>query len=211
MARKDKNKEVAVSATAMQRPSADYTPRLQVTYSSKARAALKEQFKYGNEMEVPRLKKIVVNMGLGEAVQNPKIIDAAVAELTAITGQKPIIRRARKSIAGFKLREGMPIGVKVTLRSCRMWEFADRLFSIALPRVRDFKGVNPKGFDGQGNFTMGIKEQIVFPEIDYDNIDATRGLNICFVTSAKTNDEGRELLRSLGMPFRKKSEGRASR
>ncbi len=150
-------------------------------------------------------------MGLGEAVQNPKIIDAAVAELTAITGQKPIIRRARKSIAGFKLREGMPIGVKVTLRSCRMWEFADRLFSIALPRVRDFKGINPKGFDGQGNFTMGIKEQIVFPEIDYDNIDATRGLNICFVTSAKTNDEGRELLRSLGMPFRKMSEGRASR
>lgn len=211
MARKDTNKEIAVSEKSVQRPTADYTPRLQATYSSKVRGALKDQFKYGNEMEVPRLQKIVVNMGLGEAVQNPKIIDVAVAELTAITGQKPIIRRARKSIAGFKLREGMPIGVKVTLRSCRMWEFADRLFSIALPRVRDFKGISPTGFDGQGNFTMGIKEHTVFPEIDYDNIDATRGMNICFVTSAKTNDEGRELLRSLGMPFRKKSEGRASR
>ncbi len=211
MAKRDKTKSLPVSETATQRESADYTPRLQKTYGDKVRAALKEQFKYANEMQVPRLEKIVVNMGLGEAVQNPKIIDSAVEEMTVITGQKPIIRRARKSIAGFKLREGMPIGVKVTLRSCRMWEFADRLFNVALPRVRDFKGINPKGFDGQGNFTMGIKEQIVFPEIDYDKIDATRGLNICFVTSATTNDEGRELLSSLGMPFRKKSDGRARR
>jgi large subunit ribosomal protein L5 len=203
MAKKDKGKPRAVSENATQRQEPGYTPRLQAKYGESVRGALKEQFKYGNEMQIPRLQKVVVNMGLGEAVQNPKIIDSAVEELTSITGQKPIIRRARKSIASFKLREGMPIGVKVTLRQCRMWEFVDRLFNVALPRVRDFKGVSPKGFDGQGNFTMGIKEQIVFPEIDYDKVDATRGINISFVTTAKTNDEGRELLSNLGMPFRK--------
>ena len=154
-------------------------------------------------MQVPCLQKIVVNMGLGEAVQNPKIIDSAVEDMRTITGMQPVVRRARKSIASFKLREGLPIGVKVTLRRNKMWEFADRLFSVALPRVRDFKGVNPKGFDGAGNFTMGVKEQIIFPEIDYDKVDAIRGLNISFVTTAESNEEGRELLSLLGMPFRR--------
>jgi len=148
-------------------------------------------------------------MGLGQAVANPKIIDSAVEDLRLITGQQPIVRRARKSIASFKLREGLPIGVKVTLRRNRMWEFVDRLFNIALPRVRDFKGVSPKGFDGQGNYTMGIKEQIVFPEIDYDKVDAIRGMNISFVTTAANNDEGRELLLLLGMPFRRPSRQQA--
>jgi len=181
---------------------ADYAPRLSTRYSATVRGALKEKFAYKNEMRVPRLQKIIVNMGLGEAVANPKIIDSAREDLRAITGQQPLVRRARKSIAGFKLRAGVPIGMKVTLRRNKMWEFADRLFSIALPRVRDFKGVNPKGFDGSGNFTMGIKEQIIFPEIDYDKVDSIRGMNICFVTTAETNEEGRELLRQLGMPFR---------
>jgi large subunit ribosomal protein L5 len=153
-------------------------------------------------MMVPRLKKVVVNMGLGAAVQNPKIIDSAVEELRAITGQQPVVCRARKSIASFKLRENLPIGVRVTLRKHLMWEFVDRLISFGLPRVRDFKGVSPKGFDGRGNFTMGLKDQIIFPEIDYDKIDATKGMNISFVTTAKTDEEGRALLRELGMPFR---------
>src|SRR5690606_40688131 len=144
-------------------------------------------------------------MGLGQAVQNPKIVDAAVADMRLIAGQQPIVRRARKSIASFKLREGLAIGVKVTLRRNRMWEFCDRLFNIALPRVRDFKGVSPKGFDGQGNFTMGIREQIIFPEIDYDKVDAIRGMNISFVTTAPTNEEGKELLTLLGLPFRGRS------
>jgi len=171
-------------------------------YKDRCVAALKEKFSYKNAMMVPRLSKVVVNMGLGEAVANPKIIDSAREDLRLITGQQPLVRRARKSIAGFKLREGLPIGLKVTLRRNRMWEFVDRFVSIALPRMRDFKGVSPKGFDGAGNFTVGIKEQIIFPEIDYDKVDAIRGMNIVFVTSAPTNDEGRELLRLLGMPFR---------
>ena len=141
-------------------------------------------------------------MGLGAAVANPKLIDSAVADLRAITGQQPVVRRARKSIASFKLRTGLPIGVKVTLRKAAMWEFVDRLITVALPRVRDFKGVNPKGFDGRGNFTMGVKEQIMFPEIDYDKVDVIKGMNISFVTTARTDEEGRELLRRLGMPFR---------
>jgi large subunit ribosomal protein L5 len=153
-------------------------------------------------MMVPRLQKVVINMGLGAAVGNPKIIDSAVEDLRAIAGQKPVITRARKSIATFKLRENLPIGVTVTLRSDRMWEFVDRLISFSLPRVRDFKGVSSKGFDGRGNFTMGLKEQIIFPEIDYDKVDAVKGMNISFVTTARTDEEGRALLTELGIPFR---------
>jgi large subunit ribosomal protein L5 len=182
--------------------SVEYQPRLTVEYETKVVDALKKRFNYKNVMQVPRLRRIVVNMGLGDAVGNPKLIDAAVNELTALTGQKPVVTRAKKSIAGFKLREGMPIGVMVTLRRDRMWEFMDRLVSLALPRVRDFRGISRKAFDGAGNYTLGLKEQTVFPEIDFDKIDATRGMNITFVTTAETNEEGRELLAQLGMPFR---------
>jgi large subunit ribosomal protein L5 len=189
-------------APAVFKYEAGYVPRLQKQYHGPVRAALKEKFAYDNPMRIPRLEKIVVNMGLGQAVQNPKVIDTAKEDLRAITGQQPIVRRSRKSIASFKLRAGLPIGLTVTLRKNKMWEFADRLFNLALPRVRDFKGISPKGFDGAGNFTMGLKEQIIFPEIDYDKVDAIRGMNISFVTTAKTNDEGRELLKQLGMPFR---------
>jgi large subunit ribosomal protein L5 len=201
---KDKKKENKGDDTPAepQGYEAGYVPRLNKHYTTKVDPALREQFKYKNSMMVPRLQKIVVNVGLGEAVANPKLIDSAVEDLRTITGQQPVVRRARKSIASFKLREGLAIGVKVTLRRNRMWEFADRLFNIALPRVRDFKGVSPKGFDGQGNFTMGVKEQIIFPEIDYDKVDSVRGMNITFVTTAPTNEEGRELLGHLGMPFR---------
>jgi large subunit ribosomal protein L5 len=177
--------------------------RLKDKYKTEVVAGLQEEFSYGNPHQVPALTKIVVNMGLGEAVQNPKVIELAVGELTAITGQKPVITRARKSIAGFKLREGLAIGVAVTLRSERMWEFAERLFHVTLPAVRDFRGVSPKAFDGLGNYTLGIREQIIFPEIDYDKVDKIRGMNITFVTSAKTDEEARSLLRRLGMPFRK--------
>jgi large subunit ribosomal protein L5 len=165
-------------------------------------AALSKKFGYKNPMMVPRLQKVVINMGLGAAVGNPKIIDSAVEDLRAIAGQKPIVTRARKSIATFKLRENLPIGVTVTLRRDRMWEFVDRLISFSLPRVRDFKGVNPKGFDGRGNFTMGLKEQIIFPEVDYDKVDVVKGMNISFVTTARTDEEGRALLTELGIPFR---------
>jgi large subunit ribosomal protein L5 len=182
--------------------SEEYQPRLRQQYETKVVEGLKKRFNYTNAMQVPRLQRIVINMGLGTAVGNPKVIDAATKELMAITGQKPVVTRSKKSIATFKLREGMPIGVKVTLRRERMWEFFDRLVSLALPRVRDFRGVNRKGFDGAGNYTLGLKEQIVFPEIDFDKIDASRGMNVTFVTTAKTNDEGRELLAQLGMPFR---------
>ena len=179
-----------------------YVPRLATRYAETVVPKLREKFKFGNAMELPRLSKVVLNMGLGQAVANPKIIDAAVVDLETITGQKAVVRRARKSIAGFKLRAGLPIGATVTLRRNKMWEFVDRLINVGLPRVRDFKGMSPKGFDGAGNYTMGLKEQIVFPEIDYDKVDSVRGLNISFVTTATTNDEGRELLRLLGMPFR---------
>jgi large subunit ribosomal protein L5 len=151
---------------------------------------------------VPRLEKVVINMGLGAAVGNPKLIDSAVEDMRALAGQKPVVTRARKSIATFKLRENLPIGVMVTLRAEKMWEFVDRLIAFSLPRVRDFKGVSPKGFDGKGNFTMGLKEQIIFPEIDYDKIDAVKGMNISFVTTARTDEEGRALLTELGIPFR---------
>jgi large subunit ribosomal protein L5 len=177
-------------------------PRLIGVYKEKAIPALTKQFNYKNPMQVPRLEKIVVNMGLGAAVANPKIIDTAVEELKALSGQKPIVTRAKKAIANFKLRAGIPIGAMVTLRSARMWEFFDRLVAVALPRTRDFKGVSRKAFDGKGNYTLGLREQIIFPEINYDKIDAIKGLNISIVTTAKTDEEGRALLQQLGMPFR---------
>jgi large subunit ribosomal protein L5 len=178
-------------------------PRLQQLYTDEAVPALVKEFRYGNAMEVPRLEKVVLNIGLGEAIQNGRAIDAASADIKTISGQSPIVIRARKSVAAFKLREGMPIGVKVTLRGRRMYEFLDKLINVALPRFRDFRGIDPKAFDGHGNYTLGLKEQLVFPEIDYDKIDKLRGLEVCIVTTAKTNDEGRSLLAQLGMPFRK--------
>jgi large subunit ribosomal protein L5 len=180
----------------------NYVPRVRKKYRETVVAALSKKFGYKNPMMVPRLQKVVINMGLGAAVGNPKIIDSAVEDLRAIAGQKPVVTRARKSIATFKLRENLPIGVTVTLRRDRMWEFVDRLISFSLPRVRDFKGVNPKGFDGRGNFTMGLREQIIFPEIDYDKVDVVKGMNISFVTTARTDEEGRALLTELGIPFR---------
>lgn len=163
---------------------------------------LQQKFNYKSVMEVPKLEKVIINIGVGEAVQNSKALDAAVEDLTLISGQKPVITRAKKSIAGFKLREGMPIGTKVTLRGERMYEFLDKLINVALPRVRDFRGVNPKSFDGRGNYSLGLKEQLIFPEIEYDKIDKLRGLEVVFVTTAKTDEEGKELLKLLGMPFR---------
>lgn len=181
----------------------EYVPRLQKQYEETVSAALMKELDLQNKMQVPRLSKIVVNMGLGEAVQNGKIIETAQEELSIVTGQKPVVTRARKSIAGFKLREGQPIGVMVTLRRVRMWEFLDRLIAFSLPRVRDFRGVSSKAFDGRGNYTLGIREQIVFPEIEYDKVDRIHGLNISFVTTAETDEQGRALLKGLGMPFRK--------
>jgi large subunit ribosomal protein L5 len=177
-------------------------PRLHEKYKGEIIPALTKQFNYKNANQVPRLQKIVVNMGLGAAVANPKIIDTAVEELRAIAGQKPIVTRSKKAIANFKLRAGLPIGAMVTLRRSRMWEFLDRLVSVALPRTRDFKGISRKAFDGKGNYTLGLREQIIFPEINYDKIDAIKGLNISFVTTARTDEEGRALLQQLGMPFR---------
>ena len=182
---------------------AEYTSRLQKKYKDEVVGQLMREYKYANPMVVPQLVKITVNMGLGAAVQNGKLIESATQEMTAITGQKPVVTRARKAIATFKLRENMPIGVMVTLRRDNMWDFADRLISLALPQTRDFRGVSPKAFDGRGNFTLGIKEQIIFPEIEYDKIDQIKGMNITFVTTAKTDEEGRALLKGLGMPFRK--------
>ena len=194
---------MGVSLQAHRGKMGTYVSRLQTHYKSTVIPALMKEFALQNPMEVPRLQKIVVNMGLGEAVSNAKIIDSAVLELAAITGQKPVITKSRKAIATFKLRENMPIGVMVTLRRDRMWDFADRLVSFALPRVRDFKGINPKSFDGRGNYTMGVREQIIFPEIDYDKIDKIKGMNITVVTSAPTDEEGRFLLKLMGLPFRK--------
>jgi len=176
--------------------------RLKEKFINEISPALMQKFGYKNVMEIPKLEKVVINMGVGEAIQNAKAIDAAVNDLTIIAGQKPVVTRAKKSIAGFKLREGMPIGCKVTLRGARMYEFVDKLFNVALPRVRDFRGISPKSFDGRGNYTLGIKEQLIFPEIEYDKIDKIRGMDIIFVTSAKSDEEGRELLRLLGAPFR---------
>ena len=177
-------------------------PRLQDHYKAEVVPKLKAKFGYRNVMQVPRLSKVIVNMGLGDAIENIKVIDSAAEEIGVITGQKPVVTKARKSIANFKLRAGVPIGVMVTLHRDRMYYFLDKLMAIALPRVRDFKGVTPKGFDGRGNYTLGVKEQIIFPEVNYDKIDKIRGMNITIVTTARTDEEGLELLRLMGMPFR---------
>ncbi|HHD11381.1 MAG TPA: 50S ribosomal protein L5 [Deltaproteobacteria bacterium] len=178
-------------------------PRLKEIYKNKVVPELMKEFGYKNIMQVPKLEKIVINMGLGEAVRDIKVIDSAMKDLSAITGQKPVVTRAKKSIASFKLRAGMPIGCKVTLRGARMYEFLDRLINFAMPRIRDFKGVSDKGFDGKGNYTLGIKEQIIFPEVDYDKVDKIRGMNITINTTANTDEEGKALLKQLGMPFKK--------
>lgn len=180
-----------------------YEPRLKKLYRDEIRGKMNEQFKYANPMQTPALEKVVINMGVGDAVNDRKVIDAAVSDLTRISGQKPVVTKARKSIANFKLRDGMPIGVKVTLRKDRMFEFLDRLVTIALPRVRDFRGLNGKSFDGRGNYAMGLKEHIVFPEIDYDKVDKIRGMDIIVCTTAKTDDEAKALLKEFNFPFRK--------
>ena len=177
--------------------------RLRDTYVQEIAPALMKKFGYKNVMQIPKLDKVVINVACGEAKENSKVIDAVVNDLAAITGQKPIVCKAKKSVANFKLREGMPIGVKVTLRGERMYEFLDRLFNVALPRVRDFRGINPNSFDGRGNYNMGIREQLIFPEIDYDKVDKVRGMDICFVTTANTDEEAREFLTLMGAPFTK--------
>ena len=182
--------------------STNLAPRLKGRYKSEIAPALKTKFGYKNSMQIPTLTKVVVNMGVGEAARDSKLIEGAIRDLATITGQRPQVTRSRKSIAQFKLRENMPIGAHVTLRNDRMWEFTDRLLSIALPRIRDFRGLSPKQFDGKGNYTFGLTEQVVFPEIEQDKIDRTRGMDITLVTTAKTDEEGRELLRALGFPFR---------
>ena len=175
--------------------------RLKEVYNNEVAPALMKKFEYKSVMQIPKLDKIVINVGAGEARENSKVIDAIVNDVTQIAGQKPVVCRAKKSVANFKLREGMPIGVKVTLRGERMYQFLDRFFNLALPRVRDFRGINPNSFDGRGNYAMGIKEQLIFPEIDYDKIDKVRGMDIIMVTTAQTDEEGRELLKLLGAPF----------
>jgi large subunit ribosomal protein L5 len=176
--------------------------RLRDKYQKDVIPALQKEFGYKNVMAVPRIQKVVVNMGLGEATSNAKLVDVGADELARVTGQKPVTRRSKKSIAAFKVRKGMPIATMVTLRGERMWEFLDRLMNIALPRVRDFKGVSPKGFDGRGNYTLGLRDQLIFPEIDYMKVDKARGMNVCVVTSARTDEEARKLLQFVGMPFR---------
>ncbi|MGE5553256.1 MAG: 50S ribosomal protein L5 [Betaproteobacteria bacterium] len=177
-------------------------PRLKEKFLKEVVPALRERFKYKNPMQVPRIEKVVINMGVGDAVADPKALDAAVADLTTITGQKPVITRAKKSIAAFKIRQGMAIGAKVTLRGDRMYEFLDKLFNVALPRIRDFRGLPSRAFDGRGNYTLGLKEQLIFPEIDYDKVDKIRGMDVVVVTTAKTDEEAGELLRLMGMPLR---------
>ena len=172
-------------------------------YTEEVAPALFKKFAYKSTMQIPKMDKIVINIGLGEAKDNPKAIDAALSDLSQITGQKPVVTKAKKSVANFKLRQGMSIGVKVTLRGEKMYEFIDRLFNVALPRVRDFRGINPNAFDGRGNYSLGIKEQLIFPEIEYDKIDAVRGMDICFVTTAETDEEAKELLTLMGAPFTK--------
>jgi large subunit ribosomal protein L5 len=192
-----------VSATTTETVS---VPRLKARYDDEIRAALKESLGLANIMQVPRLDKIVINMGVGDAVGQPSLLEGAVKELTTIAGQKPVITKARKSIANFKLREGNAIGTKVTLRGARMWEFLDRLISLAIPRIRDFRGLNPNAFDGNGNYTFGVTEQLIFPEIDYDAIDAPRGMDITIVTTAKTNADGKALLDAFGFPFKREGQ-----
>ncbi len=181
-------------------------PRLKVRYDTEVRAALKDSLGLGNIMEVPRLSKIVINMGVGRATQQRSLIEGAVRDLEIIAGQKPVVTRAKKSIASFKLREGQEIGAKVTLRGDRAWEFLDRLLSMAVPRIRDFRGLSPRAFDGHGNYTFGVTEQLIFPEIDYDRVDTTRGMDITIVTTARTDDEGRALLAAFGFPFRQENQ-----
>jgi large subunit ribosomal protein L5 len=183
-----------------------YTPRLKERYRREIRSALQKDLELGNLMQVPRPEKVVVNMGVGEASRDAKAMDGAVRDLTTITGQRPAVRRARRSIATFKIRQGMPIGAAVTIRGDRMWDFLDRLLAVVLPRIRDFRGLDPTSFDGRGNYSFGVTEQLVFPEVDYDDIDATRGMDITIVTTATTDDEGRALLRALGFPFRQQAE-----
>ena len=180
---------------------ANYMPNLKQKYQAEVAPALMQKFGYKSTMEIPRLEKIVINVGCSEARENAKVLDAVVGDLTKITGQKAVVTKAKKSVANFKLREGMPIGAKVTLRGDKMWEFLDRLFNVALPRVRDFRGISADGFDGRGNFALGIKEQLIFPEIEYDKIDKIRGMDIVMVTTAQTDEEGKELLKALGAPF----------
>ena len=179
-----------------------FRPRLRDVYEQQVVPALMKEFGYKNVMQVPKLERVVLNVGMGEAIQNVKLLESAVTELGMITGQKPVVTRAKKAIAGFKLRQGLPIGAKVTLRSRRMYEFFDRLVTLALPRIRDFRGISPKAFDGRGNYTLGLKEQLIFPEIKYDEVASIHGMDITGVTTAKTNDEGKALLKHLGMPFR---------
>ena len=208
--RKAKGKGDAEAKAASARPHKDvppvvvenYVPRMRETYKTQVAPQLQKRFSYKSAMQVPRLVKITLNVGLGEATQNPKLLDAAAAEIAALTGQKPVIQRAKKAIANFRLRENQRIGVTVTLRRQRMWEFLDRLVNVALPRVRDFRGVSPRAFDGRGNYTLGLREQIIFPEVDYDKVEKIRGLNVSIVTTAKTDEEGLALLTGLGMPFR---------
>jgi large subunit ribosomal protein L5 len=192
----------ATQAVAEERVHRDGPSRLRKLYDTEIRGKLRQEFSLANVMEVPRVQKVTINMGLGEAVTNPKVLDTAVEELTAITGQKPVVTKAKKSIAIFKLRAGQKIGVMVTLRRDQMYEFIDRLVNFALPRVRDFKGVSPRGFDGRGNYTMGVKEDIIFPEINFERMEKPKGMNITFTTNARTDEQGRALLRHLGMPFR---------
>ena len=202
MATKTKKSDKAEKTDAKQNGGGDdYAPRLKSLYEQELRAALKDELELDSIMEVPRVLKITLNMGVGDAKTDAKLLDSAVEELTTIAGQRAQIRRARKSIAAFKLREGMAVGTRVTLRGARMYEFLDRLISIALPRIRDFRGLNPGSFDGRGNYSLGIREQIIFPEIDYDSVDRIRGLDVTITTTARTDDEARALLRALGMPF----------
>src|SRR3954469_4849682 len=197
---------MATTATSSSAVEAPPKPRLRVRYDAEIKAQLKDQLELSNPMEVPRLTKIVVNCGVGKATQQASLLEGAVTDLRIITGQKPLVTKAKKSIAGFKLREGNAIGVKVTLRGDRMWEFFDRLVSLAIPRIRDFRGLPPNSFDGRGNYTFGITEQLIFPEIDYDSVDTVRGMDITIVTTARTDAEGRALLAAFGFPFRRSGE-----
>jgi large subunit ribosomal protein L5 len=195
-------KEASKPATPKKAAQGGPPPRLRDLYRNEVVPRMMKEFSYANPMQVPRVERVVLNVGMGEAIQNVKLLDSAVAELALITGQKPVVTRAKKAIAGFKLREGMPIGAKVTLRGSRMYEFLDRLLNISLPRIRDFRGVSPKAFDGRGNYTFGLKEQLTFPEIKYDDVAAIHGMDITIVTSAQRNDEAKSLLAHMGMPFR---------
>lgn len=202
--KKEKKGETAVTAAKREPVDKNYKARLSVAYKERVVGALMKKFGYKNVMQTPRIEKIVINMGVGQATQDPKLLDAAVHDLTMITGQRPALRKAKKAISNFKLRQGVPIACFVTLRRAAMYEFLDRLLNIAIPRIRDFKGVPDKSFDGRGNYTLGVKEQIIFPEIDVDKMDRVRGMDITIVTTAKTDEEAYELLKEFGMPFRKK-------